>query len=256
MKMRRRRRRKSIEREWSEQASMCAFHLLKRFEFLRWDNWRGGRWNEEDDILLMMNGNVSNWWIDGVCVWSWGITKTPSQLDLWRVGSLCQNHNQIHRFSPASLLLCSIFKESLLRLIVSGPFSPINANHIRHLLVLLFIGLNAELYYLREGKVNDYALQFVVPVPPHISELHFTWQSLVPTPVSIHPSTPTIRILVLSLSPWYLLLCQIASSVACCCSFFFIDPIFNLVVGERFGSAWHANHQHHSQRKCATKGAR
>lgn len=47
----------------------------------------------------------------------------------------------------------------------------------------LLLGLTAELFYIREGKVNDYALKFVVPVPPHISELHFSWQSLITTPV-------------------------------------------------------------------------
>ncbi|KAI1285905.1 Tyrosine-protein kinase RYK [Halotydeus destructor] len=45
------------------------------------------------------------------------------------------------------------------------------------------LGLQAELYYIREGKVNDYALKFVVPVPSEISELHFTWQSLTATPI-------------------------------------------------------------------------
>ncbi|XP_023221846.1 tyrosine-protein kinase RYK-like isoform X2 [Centruroides sculpturatus] len=45
------------------------------------------------------------------------------------------------------------------------------------------LGLNAELSYVREGKVNDYALGFVVLIPDHISELHFTWQRLSPIPM-------------------------------------------------------------------------
>ncbi|XP_076339966.1 tyrosine-protein kinase RYK-like isoform X2 [Tachypleus tridentatus] len=40
------------------------------------------------------------------------------------------------------------------------------------------VGLNSELYYVRKGKVNDYALKFEVVVQANISELHFTWQSL------------------------------------------------------------------------------
>lgn len=48
----------------------------------------------------------------------------------------------------------------------------------------MLAGLSAELYYVREGVVNQYALNFVVPVPAHISDLHFTWQSLGPRPVS------------------------------------------------------------------------
>ncbi|XP_022253074.1 tyrosine-protein kinase RYK-like [Limulus polyphemus] len=39
-------------------------------------------------------------------------------------------------------------------------------------------GLNSELYYVRKGQVNDYALKFEVVVQANISELHFTWQSL------------------------------------------------------------------------------
>jgi RYK receptor-like tyrosine kinase len=45
-------------------------------------------------------------------------------------------------------------------------------------------GLQAELFYVREGVINEYALNFVVPVPAQISDLHFTWQSLAGRPVS------------------------------------------------------------------------
>ncbi|KAJ9592192.1 hypothetical protein L9F63_001308, partial [Diploptera punctata] len=44
-------------------------------------------------------------------------------------------------------------------------------------------GLQAELFYVREGVINEYALNFVVPVPAHINDLHFTWQSLVGRPL-------------------------------------------------------------------------
>lgn len=41
-----------------------------------------------------------------------------------------------------------------------------------------FIGTSAELYYVRDGVVNTYAMNFEVPVPAHINELEFCWQSL------------------------------------------------------------------------------
>jgi RYK receptor-like tyrosine kinase len=51
--------------------------------------------------------------------------------------------------------------------------------------VLCVAGLQAELFYVREGVINEYALNFVVPVPAYITDLHFTWQSLAGRPVSI-----------------------------------------------------------------------
>jgi RYK receptor-like tyrosine kinase len=51
--------------------------------------------------------------------------------------------------------------------------------------VLCVAGLQAELFYVREGVINEYALNFVVPVPAYINDLHFTWQSLAGRPVSI-----------------------------------------------------------------------
>ncbi|XP_054724955.1 tyrosine-protein kinase RYK-like isoform X2 [Uloborus diversus] len=55
--------------------------------------------------------------------------------------------------------------------------------YIRPPEVKRLLGLNAELRYVNNGTVNDYALGFVVMVPDHISELHFTWQSLRPNPI-------------------------------------------------------------------------
>ncbi|CAK1544498.1 unnamed protein product [Leptosia nina] len=69
------------------------------------------------------------------------------------------------------------------------------------------LGLTAELYYVRDGQINSYALNFVVPVPATIGELHFTWQSLtrrplpyklrvdvVSHPEALHPPTFSIPI--------------------------------------------------------------
>ncbi|XP_011307807.1 tyrosine-protein kinase Drl [Fopius arisanus] len=44
--------------------------------------------------------------------------------------------------------------------------------------------LEAELYYVREGVVNGYAMTFVVPVPANVADLEFSWQSLVGYPLS------------------------------------------------------------------------
>lgn len=41
-----------------------------------------------------------------------------------------------------------------------------------------------ELFYVRNGTVNDYAMVFVVPVPSKIDTLHFTWESFAGRPVS------------------------------------------------------------------------
>ena len=46
--------------------------------------------------------------------------------------------------------------------------------------------MQAELFYVREGVVNTYAMNFVFPVPAHISELEFSWQSLTKQPVSTY----------------------------------------------------------------------
>ncbi|KAM7410531.1 hypothetical protein PAMA_001796 [Pampus argenteus] len=39
------------------------------------------------------------------------------------------------------------------------------------------LGLNAELYYVRDNVVNHYALSFILPVPSETNSLHFTWHS-------------------------------------------------------------------------------
>ncbi|XP_041791435.1 tyrosine-protein kinase RYK isoform X3 [Chelmon rostratus] len=39
------------------------------------------------------------------------------------------------------------------------------------------LGLDAELYYVRDNVVNHYALSFTLPVPSETNSLHFTWHS-------------------------------------------------------------------------------
>ncbi|XP_069978486.1 tyrosine-protein kinase Drl-like [Penaeus vannamei] len=44
-------------------------------------------------------------------------------------------------------------------------------------------GLVAELYYVREGVINSYALDFIVPVPANFTFIYFTWHSLIKRPM-------------------------------------------------------------------------
>lgn len=53
------------------------------------------------------------------------------------------------------------------------------------------------MYYVREGHVNNYALNFVVPVPANVRDITFTWQSLAgrPLPYSINVITSEPEVL-------------------------------------------------------------
>ena len=66
------------------------------------------------------------------------------------------------------------------------------------------LGLENELSYVTDGRVNKYAMGFVIPVPSTVSALHFTWRSgssssptyMISTSSS-HPTalpTPTLNI--------------------------------------------------------------
>ncbi|KAJ8984292.1 hypothetical protein NQ317_009776 [Molorchus minor] len=60
--------------------------------------------------------------------------------------------------------------------------SPVRIINVSTYLFVFFLGLPAELYYIRNGNINTYALNFVVPIPPKIDSLHFTWESLTGQP--------------------------------------------------------------------------
>ncbi|XP_043261225.1 tyrosine-protein kinase Dnt [Colletes latitarsis] len=57
------------------------------------------------------------------------------------------------------------------------------------------MGLQAELFYVREGVINEYAIKFVVPVPAQVHKLHFTWENLagrpLPYAMSVDISNPS-----------------------------------------------------------------
>nr|XP_036226541.1 tyrosine-protein kinase Dnt isoform X1 [Bactrocera oleae] len=63
--------------------------------------------------------------------------------------------------------------------------------------VMRLLGVSAEVYYVREGHVNNYALNFVVPVPANVRDITFTWQSLAgrPLPYSINVITSEPEVL-------------------------------------------------------------
>lgn len=47
-----------------------------------------------------------------------------------------------------------------------------------YMFVIWLAGVNAELYYVRKGIVNNYALSFVLPIHTDVQEILFTWRSL------------------------------------------------------------------------------
>ncbi|MPC58019.1 Tyrosine-protein kinase Drl [Portunus trituberculatus] len=56
-------------------------------------------------------------------------------------------------------------------------------------------GLTAELYYVREGVVNDYALNWRVPVAANVHRLYFKWQALTKKPVSTYTHHRSLSII-------------------------------------------------------------
>ena len=46
-------------------------------------------------------------------------------------------------------------------------------------------GLATEIFYVQEGVINEYAMNFTVIVPHNISDLHFNWERTTRKPVSL-----------------------------------------------------------------------
>jgi len=71
------------------------------------------------------------------------------------------------------------------------------------------LGLEKELYYVRDGTINKYAMGFVIPVPSSVTSLHFTWYSYTSLQYSVttsssHPlalPTPSVNISMSGLVP-------------------------------------------------------
>ncbi|XP_015462462.2 tyrosine-protein kinase RYK isoform X1 [Astyanax mexicanus] len=89
--------------------------------------------------------------------------------------------------SPAGcplLLLLLLMVEGALCLAKPGGAPPLNGNGRPSVNVFMseeevkkLLGLDAELYYVRDDVVNNYALSFILPVPSETNSLHFTWHS-------------------------------------------------------------------------------
>uniref|UniRef100_A0A6A7FZC8 Fibroblast growth factor receptor-like n=1 Tax=Hirondellea gigas TaxID=1518452 RepID=A0A6A7FZC8_9CRUS len=65
---------------------------------------------------------------------------------------------------------------SILLLLVQQSSANLNL-YITKSEVRRILGLTAEMFYVREGVVNDYAMSWTVPVGANIHALHFTWRS-------------------------------------------------------------------------------
>ena len=48
------------------------------------------------------------------------------------------------------------------------------------------LGLEKELFYVRDGTINKYALGFLIPVPSNVTSLEFTWSAVAPSQNSPH----------------------------------------------------------------------
>jgi len=66
-------------------------------------------------------------------------------------------------------------------------------------------GIPGELFYVRRGIVNEYALSFSIPIKNDVTEIYFVWQSLHKSPheslVSSLANSPLLSPLCLSSRP-------------------------------------------------------
>ncbi|KAJ8670087.1 hypothetical protein QAD02_001346 [Eretmocerus hayati] len=77
----------------------------------------------------------------------------------------------LHKYNS----VCKDFLRTCVDWVLVYPLTP-NTN------ILFLFRLDAELYYVRAGIINTYAMNFIVPVAATIDELEFTWQSLAGQP--------------------------------------------------------------------------
>ncbi|CAL4062450.1 unnamed protein product [Meganyctiphanes norvegica] len=90
--------------------------------------------------------------------------------------SLCQAKRGLG-LTPATVFLL---------LVMVFFVSPASANfnlYLKKPEVKRTLGLNAELYYIREGVLNEYALSYKVLVAADISMLYFTWEATARKPI-------------------------------------------------------------------------
>ncbi|KAL5005370.1 hypothetical protein ScPMuIL_018826 [Solemya velum] len=75
----------------------------------------------------------------------------------------------------------TLFGLSVLLGFISSSTSHLNL-YMNSVETFRLLGITAELYYVRNGIINNYALSFNLPIPAHISEIYFTWESLRQSP--------------------------------------------------------------------------
>ncbi|KXJ74262.1 hypothetical protein RP20_CCG014042 [Aedes albopictus] len=51
--------------------------------------------------------------------------------------------------------------------------------------------IEADLFYVRDGAINDYAISFVVPMKTGTDDLQFSWQSRTSYPATVVPKLDT-----------------------------------------------------------------
>lgn len=86
--------------------------------------------------------------------------------------------------------LLSLMKTSLLSLLLLVQSASCSLNlFLSTQEMKKLLGLGNELYYVRDGTINKYAMGFVIPVPSSVTSLHFTWSASKPTYYSLETSS-------------------------------------------------------------------
>ncbi|XP_038120680.1 tyrosine-protein kinase Drl [Culex quinquefasciatus] len=61
---------------------------------------------------------------------------------------------------------------------------------LNHSEVIKLMGIEVDLFYVRDGAINDYAMSFVIPMKTGVDDLQFSWQSRttypLPYTISVH----------------------------------------------------------------------
>jgi len=62
---------------------------------------------------------------------------------------------------------------------------------------MCMVGVPGELYYMREGQLNDYALSFTIPLHTNVTRVFFDWfddSSAAETPVKLSLESSCISV--------------------------------------------------------------
>lgn len=162
--------------------------------FLRNSHPRGGRWRGRRIAVSLYLASalrgyslISPLLCARVAFFPMKLYVIDAKIDLWIRRVILNRKFVVALFRTVLVAICFVRSHSPVRADYEALFCVLTAStNIYNNIIFLCSGLTAELYYVREGQINDYALNFVVPVPATIGELHFTWQSLARRPVRIN----------------------------------------------------------------------